>query len=125
MQNSDNLIDDRVSPSISEEFFNRKFTSALESENTREFVKKIMADEVKGINEKLDCAYSSKNYKDFQDAVSEIILDKITGDPIKPKLVDISKDTIKQYLSQENWEKFKFWAPLILSAVAILVAYIK
>lgn len=120
--NSKNTIDSRIPTSIADDTFVRQFTSALESENTREFVKKIMSEEINNIKEKVDCSYSSNNYEEFQGAVIKIALMTISNDDGRKKIKELAKEAAKEFIEDQGWKQKQFWIPILISVITAVVA---
>src|SRR5687767_8771210 len=84
--------------------------------------------DISGLGEKVGKCYSSERYEDFRDAVKKITLESMDGGGVgggQEKIKTYATQAIKDYNRDDTWRKITFWVPIILSGVAIILAYFK
>lgn len=86
--------------------------------------------DISGLADKMGRCYSAEKYEDFQDAVEKIIL-KVMDSSAREKLKSYTKESIQEFNDTKDkaekeklWDRIKFWVPVIISIVAVLVVFL-
>lgn len=79
--------------------------------------------DISSLGDKLCKCYSSERYSEFQDAVKKISLEGMdvsgTGGG-QEKIKHYALQAIRDYNKEDIWRKITFWAPILISIIALI-----
>lgn len=110
---------------VDEEKFKELFSDRLSHGETTAYLKKLIAEciEQTGLSAKVDKCFTQNDYHEFEKTVEEISTKNLQFDEPKKKIKEYATEAAKDYFQNGTWNQLKFWVPVILSAIAVLVAY--
>lgn len=81
-------------------------------------------EQLNGLEERLEKAYSSERYEEFQEAVEKIIWRALETDTAHTKFEAKIQTEIKKYMEEKGWKNKTFWIPTIIAIIAAVAAVI-
>ena len=95
---------------------NQKLPSELEG------VAKV--EQLSSLEARVDKAYSSERYEEFQDATEKIFYRAMETESAHAKLETKIQSEIKKYMDERGWKNKTFWIPTVIGVIGIVVAII-
>jgi hypothetical protein len=95
----------------------------IQSSKSRAYLKEVILEtvDIKHLIEKIDFGYTSQKYEIFEAAVEKIIKKAIDGAE-RHNIKAIGKEAAKDYFESSKHENFKFWFPILISLLGIIIS---